>query len=118
MGNLSQNKVESSLSGEKVEPTSDQLRLDEIIKLQNRIVELESVLKMRDSRISDLLKENEELLNNGPEGDDSDGTAYTICGEDVYVEVDNIAHQTFFEQLEEKSKKFSINELNAFLEKL
>lgn len=116
MGNLSQNKVESALSGEKVEPTSDQLRLDEIIKLQNRIGELEKFSKEQEERIEELESELEEVQE--PENMYFDEHKFNVCGEAVYIKCDNIAHQTFFEQLEEKSKKYSINQLTEFIDNL
>lgn len=116
MSNLSQQKVEGSLAGEKVAPTTEQSLLAENIKLQNRITELEGVVKTRDSRILDLLEENEELLNNGP--DDENFDSHTMFGEEVCIQCERIDIKHFFESLAEVSKNFNPYQLEEMIKTL
>lgn len=109
----------SNVSDSIIEELQNELELrDASIKNQAETIDtLQSKVKEQEDIIESLEEQVQELLDNGSE-DDENGTTYTICGEDCYIKVDNIAHETFFELLEEKTKKFSINELTKFLEKL
>lgn len=93
--------------------------METIKEIKQALDLVEDQLSMKDVTIQaaeDRISELEDELENC--GDDDEGNSYQICGETVMIRVDNIAHETFFELLEEKSKKFSINELVSFLEKL
>lgn len=101
---------------EKSTPTTEQSLNAENIKLQNKILELEGVLATRDSRILDLLEENAELLDNGPDDDNFD--SHTMFDEEVYIQCERIDIKHFFETLAEVSKNYSPYQLEEKLKNL
>lgn len=89
--------------------------METIEELKKIIREKDGEIAVLNQRIINLQEEVEELEMFEPETEDQ-GNSYKICGETVMIRVDNIAHETFFEKLEEFSKKCSIQELtNAMI---
>ena len=83
---------------------------DALDLVQSQLTMKDVTIQAANDRISELEDDIESF------GSDDPGSSYKICGEKVMIRVDNIAHETFFEKLEEFSKKCNIQELtNAII---
>lgn len=103
---------------EKLEAENQELK-DKIIDLNDKISDLEVDISEHDdgsSEIDELKTINQNLHSELEVFEEA--TTYKICGEDVRIQTDSIAYQSFFELFAEKSRHYSIQELTDKLKHL